>query len=205
MTDQTTDQLPEGVERVRLWDPALRLFHWALVVCVISAWVLGRFGPNIMTLHFLVGYAVIGLLVFRILWGLFGPTAARFASFFPLPRATLAYVARIGKREPSYWPGHNPVGALSVFVLLTILILQVVTGLYADPDDFINVGPLAGTVDTATNRLANSWHYRGSIIILVFVVLHIGAIAFYKIYKREDLVRPMITGWKEVRKDRPDA
>lgn len=207
MTDQTTDQLPtdqlpEGVERVRLWDPALRLFHWALVVCVITAWVLGRFGPSIMTLHFYLGYAVIGLLAFRIIWGLFGPATARFAHFFPWPGKVLTYLGGIGKREPSYYPGHNPVGALSVFALLAILILQVTTGLFADPEDFVNVGPLANTVDTATNRLATSWHYRGSLIILGLVVLHLGAIMFYKLYKREDLVRPMISGWKAVRNSR---
>lgn len=201
MSEQTSN-LPEGVETVRLWDPALRLFHWALVVCVVTAWVLGRFGPNIMTLHFYLGYAVIGLLAFRILWGLFGPVAARFSHFLFGPRTTLAYVSKITKREPSYWPGHNPVGALSVFALLAILIFQVTTGLFSDPEDYINVGPLAGQVSSDMNRLATGWHYRGGFVILALVAAHLGAIGFYKLWKREDLIRPMITGWKAVRKDR---
>ncbi len=201
MSDQTP-KLPEGVETVRLWDPALRLFHWALVVCVVTTWVLGRFGPNIMTLHFYLGYVVIGLLAFRILWGLFGPAAARFSHFLFGPRTTLAYVAKIAKREPSYWPGHNPVGALSVFALLAILIFQVTTGLFSDPEDYINVGPLAGQVSSDMNRLATGWHYRGGFVILALVAGHLGAIVFYKLWKREDLIRPMITGWKAVRKDR---
>ncbi|MCI2401095.1 cytochrome b/b6 domain-containing protein [Aliiroseovarius subalbicans] len=196
------DQLPDGVEWRRVWDIALRLFHWALVVCVVTAWGLGRFGPAIMTLHFYAGYAVIGLLAFRILWGLVGPAPARFGHFLFGPSATLAYLKRLPKRVPSFWPGHNPVGALSVFGLLAILILQVATGLVSDPEDFINVGPLADQVSSQTNRLATTWHYRGSLIILALVALHLAAILFYRIWKREDLVRPMITGWKAVRKDR---
>ena len=192
-------ELPEGVTRVKLWDPALRLFHWLLVICVVAAWMLGRFGPNIMTLHFYLGYAVIGLLGFRLAWGLFGPTPARFAHFLFGPRTTLAYLSKLGKREPSYWPGHNPMGALAAFALLALLVAQVVTGLYTDPEDYVNVGPLAGSVDIETARMALGWHYRLSLVLLALVVLHVGAILFYKKWKREDLVRPMLTGWKAVR------
>ncbi|MGC9369536.1 MAG: cytochrome b/b6 domain-containing protein [Paracoccaceae bacterium] len=200
MFDQTTK--PEGIETIRLWDPALRLFHWALVVCVVAAWLLGRFGPSIMTLHFYFGYAVLALLAFRVIWGLFGPTAARFSHFLYGPGTTLRYMARIGRREPSYWPGHNPVGALSVFVLLAVLIAQALTGLFADPDDFINVGPLADSVSRDTALAAAGWHYRLSLAVLALVVLHVSAVAFYRLWKREDLVRPMITGRKAVRRDR---
>ena len=196
-------ELPEGVTRVKLWDPALRLFHWALVICVVTTWVLGRYGPNIMTLHFYLGYAVIGLLAFRLVWGLFGPAPARFSHFLFGPRTTLSYMSKVGRREPSYWPGHNPMGALAAFGLLGLLALQALTGLFADPEDFINVGPLANQVSTDTARMALGWHYRGSLVLLALVVLHVGAILFYKTWKREDLVRPMITGWKAVRQN-PD-
>lgn len=200
MSDQTTSD----ITRVRLWDPALRLFHWALVVCVAAAWGLGKFGPNVMTLHFYFGYAVIGLLGFRLLWGFFGPAPARFSHFFPWPRVLFAYLAQLGQRAPSYWPGHNPVGALSVFALLAVLIVQVTTGLFADPDDFINVGPLSHLAGGETVRAATKWHNLVAWAVLALVALHLAAIAFYRLWKREDLVRPMITGWKEVRKA-PDA
>ena len=197
-----TKDLPQGVTRVKLWDPALRLFHWALVICVVTTWVLGRFGPNIMTLHFYLGYAVIGLLAFRLVWGLVGPAPARFTHFIFGPRTTLAYMSKVARREPSYWPGHNPMGALAAFGLLALLAVQVATGLFTDPEDYVNVGPLAQHVDIETARAALSWHYRGSLALLALVGLHVGAIAFYKLWKREDLVRPMITGWKAVREDR---
>lgn len=194
--------LPEGVERARIWDPALRLFHWALAICVVTAWGLGQFGPSIMTLHFYAGYAVIALLLFRLIWGLVGPATARFAHFLYGPKTTLGYLRHAGQRAPSYWPGHNPVGALSVFALLTVLIAQVGTGLFSDPDDYVNIGPLADMVSSQTAQEANRWHYRISRLVLVLVGLHLGAIAFYRLWKREDLVRPMITGWKLVRRDR---
>lgn len=194
-----SDQIPEGVKRVKLWDIGLRLFHWALAICVCASWYLGQFGPNIMTLHFYVGYTVIALLVFRVVWGLVGPPPARFSHFIYGPVTTARYVATLRDRKPSYWPGHNPVGALSVFALLAALIAQVSTGLFADPDDYINVGPLADMVSSETNRTATWVHNRVKWLILALVVLHIAAIVFYKRYKGENLVTPMITGWKLVR------
>ncbi|NDW54055.1 cytochrome b/b6 domain-containing protein [Aliiroseovarius sp. PrR006] len=197
------DQPP--IETRRVWDLPLRLFHWALVVCVVTGWMLGKFGPNIMTLHFYAGYAVIGLLAFRILWGFIGSRAARFSHFLFGPKKTLAYVVTLPKRRPSYWPGHNPVGAISVFVLLGVLILQAGTGLFIDADDFINTGPLVDWVSYDTARAAAGLHYRLSLLLLALVVLHLGAILFYRFWKRENLVKPMVTGWKDVRKDHPDA
>ena len=194
------DQPPEGVTREKIWDIGTRLFHWSLVVCVGAAWYLGQFGPNVMTLHFYFGYAVIGLLIFRVVWGLVGPAPARFAHFLYGPRATLRYMATLKQRKPSYWPGHNPVGALSVFAVLAALIVQVSTGLFTDPDDYINVGPLAGTVSSEANRMATFVHNRVAYVILALVVLHLAAIVFYKRYKGENLVTPMITGWKMVRR-----
>jgi len=199
MSDRTT---PADVTRVKLWDPALRLFHWALVVAVVSAWMLGQFGPNIMALHFYFGYAVIGLLIFRILWGFIGPAPARFGHFIFGPKTLFAYLRGIGKREPSYWPGHNPVGALAVFALLAFLAFQVATGLFADPDDFINVGPFAHMLDSEGTRTATKWHNRMAWGLFGLVILHIGANLFYAIWKHEDLIGPMVTGWKKVRRDR---
>nr|WP_319391367.1 cytochrome b/b6 domain-containing protein [uncultured Cohaesibacter sp.] len=189
-----------SLERVRLWDPAIRLFHWALVICVIAAWGLGEFGPDVMTLHFYFGYAVVALLAFRLIWGLIGPKTARFAHFIYGPKATFGYAASMFERKPSYWRGHNPMGALAAFALLGLLIAQVASGLMGDPDDFINVGPLAQYVGSDTASLAIDLHEALAPLLLLLVVLHVATIAFYKIWKREDLIKPMITGWKWVKK-----
>lgn len=190
-----------GVERIRVWDPLLRVFHWLLAALVISSWLLGEFGPDVMTLHFWSGYAVAGLLVFRVVWGFVGPRPARFAQFIPGPRALWTYAKGMFKRRPSLWPGHNPMGALAVIAMLVVLAAQVATGLIADPDDFINVGPLASYVPPEIRSDAVGWHHLGSTAVLVLVVLHVGFVLFYYVWKREDLIRPMINGWKLVRKD----
>ncbi|WP_316858354.1 cytochrome b/b6 domain-containing protein [uncultured Cohaesibacter sp.] len=204
MTDRSPiSQDPEEdktLEHVRLWDPALRAFHWLLFLCVVAAWGLGEFGPDIMTLHFYFGYAICALLVFRLVWGLVGPKAARFIHFIYGPKTTLGYAAKMFRREPSYWRGHNPVGALAAFALLGLLIAQVATGLTADPDDFVNVGPLASYVGYDNSVMANRIHAIVAKLILLMVVIHIAAIAFYKVWKRENLITPMITGWKWVKK-----
>lgn len=194
MADQHVSQ------RVRVWDPALRIFHWLLATLVIATFILGKFGPNVMTLHFWLGYAIIALLVFRVIWGFAGPPSARFSHFLRGPGAVLRYAGGMLRREPSHWPGHNPLGALAVVAMLAILIWQVGTGLILDPDDYINVGPLADQVSAQTSRRAVGWHHLGANLILILVLLHIAIIAFYRIWKNEDLVRPMITGWKWVRR-----
>lgn len=187
-----------GPQRVRVWDPALRAFHWLLAGLVTANWLLGQFGPSKMTLHFWFGYAIIALLVFRLVWGLIGPREARFVTFIRGPGAVMDYARGFFRRSPSNWVGHNPMGALSVVAMLVVLSVQVVTGLISDPDDFINVGPLAGEVSRATSKAAVGWHELGGTIILILVLLHVATILWYRFWKREDLVRPMLTGWKEI-------
>ena len=187
------------LKEIRLWDPLLRAFHWLLALSVTAAWLLGKFGPSSMTLHFWCGYVVTGLLIFRLVWGIVGPPPARFSHFLRGPGAVGGYARNIFLREPSHWPGHNPLGALSVIAMLAVLAAQVTTGLISDPEDFINVGPLASQVSGATSRAAVGWHHLGSTLVLILVILHVAMILFYRFWKREDLVRPMITGRKQVR------
>ena len=192
--------LPADVERVKLWDPVLRSFHWLLAGLVVTSWLLGKFGPNVMTLHFWSGYAIIGLLAFRLVWGLIGPPPARFTHFLAGPASVIGYMRHLFDRRPSYWPGHNPMGAWSVVILLGLLAYQIGTGLVMDPDDYINVGPLASEVSAATRKAARGWHHTGAALILVMAALRVGVTSFYPFWKREDLVRPMLPGWKGVRR-----
>jgi len=194
-----TDPRPRPVREAVVWDPLLRVFHWSLAFFVILGWCLGQFGPAKMTLHFWCGYVVAGLLIFRLVWGFIGPPEARFAQFLRGPGAVSGYLRGMLMREPSYWPGHNPLGALSVIAMLAVLAAQVTSGLISDPDDYINVGPLASYVAPATRSKAVGWHEFGANLVLVLVLLHVAVILFYRFWKREDLVRPMLTGRKRVR------
>jgi len=191
-----------GITPVRLWDPVVRLLHWSLAIAVIGAWILGEFGPNVMTLHFYFGYAALGIVALRVIWGFVGTKPARFASFAYGPGKVLAYVRGMFAKKPSYWPGHNPLGGWAVFALLGIVLVQAGTGLFVDADDFINAGPLASTVNSATNRLFTQIHAIASKLVLLIVAVHLGAVFFYRFYKGENLVKPMITGWKAVRQTR---
>ncbi len=188
-----------GAREVRLWDPLTRLLHWALAVAVVTAWGLGEFGPAIMTLHFWAGYAVLAILALRLVWGIVGPRPARFASFAYGPRAVWAYLrGSFFRRAPSRWPGHNPMGAWAVFAMFALLLAQAIAGLLSDPDDYINVGPLAHLVSEETAFAANAWHATLSRWILALVLLHLAAIAYYRLWKREDLASAMIHGRKTV-------
>jgi cytochrome b len=187
----------ERLEKV--WDPVTRVLHWAMVFCFTASWVFAEFGPAVMTLHFYFGYTMAALVAMRLIWGIVGPRPVRFASFVKGLPAILAYGRGLFSRAPSLSAGHNPVGALFIIGVLTLLPLQILTGLYSDPEDYINVGPLAETVTIETARRATALHETISGILILLVVIHVAAVVFYYIYKRENLVKPMITGWKRVR------
>jgi len=137
--------------------------------------------------------------VLRLIWGLVGPAPVRFSGLFHSPSQVFQYVRRVRGREPSGSPGHNPLGALSVLVLLLLLMLQVSTGLFAEDDTLFASGPLSGWLSSGGVVRATSIHHIGATLLLVFVGIHVAAVLFYLFWKRENLILPMITGWKWVR------
>ncbi len=180
---------------IAVWDPLLRLFHWLLVAAVVGAFVTVKIGGNAMAWHGFFGVAVCGLIAFRLVWGVIGPETARFASFVRGPRAIRAYL-----RGEWHGIGHNPLGALSVVALLTLFALQALLGLFAY-DEIAFRGPLAPLVAEETQLAITTWHRRLEPLLLLLVLLHVGAILFYRWVKRENLVRPMITGYRVAERD----
>ena len=186
---------------IRVWDLPTRIFHWALVTFIIGLVATGLIGGNAMTWHMRFGFAVLSLLLFRIVWGLVGGHWSRFASFIYAPGTVLAYLKGAGKAEHSV--GHNPLGAGSVFAMLLFLLAQVGSGLVSD-DDIATSGPLSKFVSNAIVSSATSYHKNvGKYVLLVLVVLHIAAIVFYLIKKKENLVAPMIHGDKTLAQPLP--
>jgi len=177
--------------RIRVWDLPTHLFHWLLVAAVAGAFVTAKLGGNAMPWHGRIGLFIVGLLVFRLVWGFVGSTHARFASFVRGPAAIRDYLA-------GRWQGvgHNPLGALSVLALLGVLVIQAATGLFSH-DDIAFSGPLARLLESDCVSDLSSVHRSLEPVLIVFVVLHIAAIAFYARVKKHDLVVPMITGWTE--------
>jgi len=188
---------------VRVWDLPTRLFHWALVVCVIGQIVTANVGGNWMNWHLRLGYTVLTLLLFRLVWGFVGGHWSRFSSFLYGPTTVLNYLR--GHARPEHRVGHNPLGAFSVFGLLIILLLQVGSGLFSD-DEIAFTGPLVSLVSGEAVGLATSYHKNvGKFILIGLVALHLLAIVFYRIAKKEVLVRPMIVGDKHVPTAVPSA
>jgi cytochrome b len=185
--------------RIRLWDLPLRIFHWSLVVAVVVAIVTAEIGGNWMELHGKAGLAIIGLLAFRLSWGIVGSTHARFLNFVPSP-------ARIHDYLKGKWEGvgHNPLGALSVFALLGLLAAQAATGLFANDDIAFN-GPLFSLVDQLTSDHLTAWHHTLSNLLFILLGLHVLAVFFYVLFKKNNLLKPMVTGWKEIKSSRASA
>jgi cytochrome b len=182
--------------RVRVWDLPTRLFHWALALCVVLLVVTGKVGGDAMPWHARFGYTVLALLLFRIVWGFVGGRWSRFRSFLYRPDTVLAYVG--GRAHPDHRVGHNPLGAGSVFAMLLVLLAQAGTGLFAD-DEIAFTGPLNRFVANATG-LAATWYHKavGQWLLIALVLLHLAAIAWYGLKKREGLVRAMVVGDKDV-------
>lgn len=182
--------------KVRIWDLPTRLFHWLLAAAVVGLVVSGNVGGNAMVWHFRLGYAVLALLLFRLLWGVVGGHWSRFSSFCIAPSAIAAYLR--GRPESRHTLGHNPLGSLSVLALLLILGAQVGSGLFAD-DEIFNAGPLVAWVSSATSQRLTGWHTgAGKLLVLAWVALHVSAILFYRLRKGQNLVGPMLHGDKEL-------
>ncbi|MCA0244765.1 MAG: cytochrome b/b6 domain-containing protein [Proteobacteria bacterium] len=187
-----------SLQTVRVWDLPTRVFHWLLALAVIGMVVTGKIGGNALAWHFRIGYLVMGLLLFRLLWGFVGGHWSRFARFVYSPGTVLRYLRGQGRPDEHLDVGHNPLGAFSVFALLFFLALQVSTGLVAD-DEIATQGPLNRFVSAATASSATHWHKgAGQAILIVLVLLHVGAIVYYRVRQNKNLVQPMLTGDKQL-------
>lgn len=174
--------------RIQLWDLPLRLFHWGLVASVSVALLTGKLGGSWMALHGKAGLAIVGLLVFRLVWGFWGSQTARFFYFVPRPSQIIAYLR-------GHWQGlgHNPLGALSVLALLSFLLIQAALGLFGN-DDIAFTGPLAALVQDDLALTLTGLHRRLAYGLYGLLALHLAAIFFYVVVRKAPIVRPMVTG-----------
>lgn len=180
--------------KVRVWDLPTRVFHWSLVACCVALLITGELQGGARVWHGRVGYAVLSLLLFRLVWGRVGGYWSRFASFVAGPSAVLRYIR--GHGTPRDGVGHTPLGALSVLALLGLLLLQALSGLCSE-DPGVASGPLARHVSPAWVLLATQYHGTiGKVALIVMVQLHIAAIIFYRMRRNDNLVLPMLTGDK---------
>ena len=179
-----------GGSQYPTWDLPTRLFHWSLVGCVFLSWLSHEF--DWMQVHLWSGYAVLVLVVFRILWGFFGSIHSRFSDFVRSPAA----IVRYWRGEPATTPGHNPAGAWSILVLLLLLLTQALTGLF-NSDGLLFDGPLHHALGSGTTDFLGEVHDQVFWLIVGFVGLHVAAVSYYQFVRRENLVQPMFTGGEQ--------
>jgi cytochrome b len=209
--------MSDGGRKVRIWDLPTRLFHWSLVALVLFSYVTGDIGgidvtvpeglPGAGTLihdikfHLWSGLAILTLVLFRIAWGLIGSSSARFSSFVRGPGQVIDYLRRMFSRGPAMFvPGHNPAGAVMILVVLALLLIQGCTGLFLRMDDEYSPfsGPLTGYVSAATAKLLLKLHSLTWTIVSILILLHIAAIVYYWLVRRENLIPAMFHGRREV-------
>jgi cytochrome b len=179
--------------KITVWDLPTRLFHWLLVALVIVSFVTGKTGGNAMEYHALSGYAILALLIFRVAWGFIGSEPSRFVTFLAGPPTVSRYAATLFRSDTSRHLTHNPLGGWSVAVMLLALSVQAVTGLFAN-DDIMTQGPLYGWVSRGTSDRLTSLHLLNTDFIIFLIAIHVCAVFFHLIHKRENLVLQMITG-----------
>ncbi|VVD61022.1 cytochrome B [Pandoraea communis] len=181
---------------IRIWDLPTRLFHWSFVVLAVAAYVTAKTGGNAMVYHFWCGYAVLALLLFRLVWGITGPRYARFSAFMTGPRAFVRSL-RSAPDTDARFAGHTPLGGLSVIAMLLFFGIQVVLGLFSN-DDIFNDGPLVKFIDKDTSDMLTGWHLRNQWVLVALVALHVLAILYYRIARKKDLIKPMLVGDKRL-------
>lgn len=171
----------------------MRLTHWSFALLIPAMWLSAE--NSQWAWHKRMGLVLLGLLVFRILWGFFGTRTARFSSFVKGPGAIMDYFR--GRSGPII--GHSPLAALSVVGLLGVMLVQVGAGLFAgDPYDGAT-GPLNSLASIPLADALTQWHTWFYWVVLGMVALHLAAIAYYGVVKQDDLVSPMFSGQKTVR------
>jgi cytochrome b len=171
-------------EEVRVWDPAVRVFHWALVAAFATAWLSAEESRNV---HHFAGYVIVGLVAFRILWGFVGPRHARFTSFVWKPATVFSFLADTVRFRARRYLGHNPAGGAMVIALLLALAAITTTGIMMTTDAFWGV------------RWVRELHELSVNVAVVLIVVHVLGVVLASVEHRENLVVAMFTGRKRPR------
>jgi cytochrome b len=183
-------------QTVPVWDLPTRLFHWTLVALMIAQWLTTE-SDSALQYHVWGGYTVLTLVLFRLMWGFAGSDTARFSHFVRGPDAALEYVKALLRGETPLYLGHNPMGGWSILALLTLLLIQAGTGLFAN-DDISFDGPLSGWVSKSMSNGLTTVHKVNFNLLLLVIAVHISAVLFYLLVKHENLIYPMLSGRKQL-------
>jgi len=171
---------------IMVWDVPTRVFHWLLVLSFCGAFLTAE-SEHYRDIHVVLGYTLLGLLAFRLLWGFFGTRYARFRSFLFKHGEIVAYLLSLAKGKPAHYIGHNPVGSVAIWLLLALGISSGITGVMLFQD--------------AGGDAVEELHKFASNAMLAVVFIHIAGVVVSSLMHRENLVRSMITGFKSAKPD----
>lgn len=180
---------------VLAWDAPTRLFKWSLAVLVLAQPLMKAAGGPTLLSHRMTGYVILTLVLWRLLWGVFGGSTARFSAFVRSPVAAFGYAADLARGRPRRFLGHNPLGAFMILALMAAVTAQGVAGLFTSDDIFLE-GPFGHLVPREFVKAMSVWHDRGYLLILALVAVHVSANVFYSVFKRDNLIGAMLTGRK---------
>lgn len=182
-------------KKLFVWDLPVRLFHWLLLISLLSAWYTSNGERDLIDYHLKIGYFTLGLIIFRIMWGIFGTQYAKFSQFFPTKAKLLSYLNKSKQNQVDTTVGHNPLGGLMIILMLLLILSQAISGLFMN-DDVFTTGPYYESVNSSIQKFMSLIHHNVFDIILFVSVVHIGAIFYYLFAKKINLIVPMFTGYK---------
>jgi len=178
-----------------IWDLPLRIFHWLFACTIIASWYTSDQDNDLIELHMQLGYFALGLIIFRILWGLVGTKHSLFISFVPSPKILISYIKNFSSKNDEISAGHNPLGSLMVILMIVLVSLQAVSGLFIN-DDVFSSGPYYDSVSKEVEQVMMFLHHNVFDFMIAAIALHLLAIAYYVRVKKQSIILPMITGKK---------
>lgn len=200
MSDHVTSVSVDTEEKVRVWDLPTRIFHWTLVATILFGWISIEFNEALndpgLVYHRYNGYLAFVLILWRVLWGLGGPDSARFIRFVRGPKTVLTYTASLFSGREAHYLGHNPLGALGVLALLAAVAMQSGLGLFTEEHNLTMWGPLADLLSEDMKKTVREWHEEFFNVLIALIVAHVLAAFYHVIFKRDPIVRAMVTGKK---------
>jgi len=180
-------------EKHLIWDLPLRIFHWSFAFIILASWYTAEQGADLVEIHMKLGFVALALLVFRVLWGIIGPKHARFSQFLPSPKKLLLYLRNSKSQKTT--PGHNPLGAMMVVLMILLISIQAISGLFIN-DDVFSSGPYYGSISNELEKTMRFLHHNTFDFMIAAIGIHLAAVAYYWRIKKQNLVLPMITGKK---------
>lgn len=192
MTQYSTTDTEPSASKKKVWDLPIRIFHWLLVLLIAGCWWTAE--NQYIEYHTFCAYALMALIIFRIYWGFFGSFTARFSQFIKKPSTALHYAAQLPRREVKPSLGHNPIGGYSVLAFLLVISVQLILGLFAIDIDGFYGGPFADYLSFDTAREFTHWHGINFNVLLTLIGLHLSAIFYYLVWRKNNLTATMIHG-----------